>query len=143
MKSPKTIEQLKKEPCKIHWCKPRFPSHEYTLRSISGKCLEAVGIPNGGKAVINHTILPEVGDLVHCNDALCTLNGYIKQVKSFDGEMMIVGTKYLDASKDFEFFCFEYYGVVEMVFDMLGNIVYRRANNAQKSEETEKAVDRR
>lgn len=131
-------EQHKKmdsKPCKIHWCKPRFKSHEYNLRSIKGKCLEGVGIPDGGRAVINHTILPEVGDLVHCNDAWCTINGYIKQVKSFDGEQMVVGTKYLDSSKDFEFYCFEYYGVVEMVFDMFGHIVYRRGD--KESEDAE------
>lgn len=50
-----TPEELKKKPCTVHWCKPRFKSHEYTFRSIKGKCLEGVGIPDGGRAVINHT----------------------------------------------------------------------------------------
>ncbi len=119
--------QLK--PCKVHWCQPRLPKHEYQLESIGGICLEEVGIPNKGKAVINRTIKPRVGDLVHCNTEFCTINGCIKQVKSFDGEQMIVGTRYLDHSKNFEFYCFEFYGVVEMVFDVMGNIVYRRATD--------------
>ena len=120
------------EPCNVHWCEPRIPKHEWQLASISGDCLEEVGIPNKGRAVINCTIKPRVGDLVHCNTEFCTINGYIKQVKSFDGEQMIVGTRYRDHSRNFEFYVFEFYGVVEMVFDMFGDIVYRRADNEQR-----------
>lgn len=120
------VHELK--PCKVHWCKPRLPKHEYELCSISGICLEEVGIPDKGRAVINRTIKPKVGDLVHCNTEFCTINGYIKEVKSFDGEQMVVGTRYKDHSKNFDFYCFEFYGVVEMVFDVMGNIVYRRAD---------------
>lgn len=131
------ITKIKNTPCKVHFVKPRFPEHEYVLRAIHGICLEEVGIPSRGRAVINKTIRPNVGDLVHCNDAFCTINGYIKQVKSFDGEQMIVGTRYIDHSKNFDFYCFEFYGVVEMVFDMLGHIVYRRENVVEESEDTE------
>ena len=117
------------EPCKVHWCKPRRKDLEWQLESISGICLEEVGIPSKGRAVINCTIKPRVGDLVHCNNFMCTINGFIKQVKSFDGEEMVVTTRYKDHSKNFSFYVFEFYGVVEMVFDTMGNIVYRREGN--------------
>jgi hypothetical protein len=123
------MTQIELKPCKVHWCEPRLPKHEYGLKLISGICLEEVGVPDKGRAVINRTIKPRVGDLVHCNDEYCTISGFIKQVKSFDGEEMVVGTRYLDHSKNFDFYCFEFYGVVEMIFDMTGNIVYRRADN--------------
>lgn len=123
------IRESDLEPCKVHWCYPRLPKHNYVLRSIAGICLEEVGIPDRGRAVINCTIKPKVGDLVHCNTKFCTINGYIKQVKQFDGEQMLVGTRYKDPSKNFDFYCFEFYGVVEMVFDVAGDIVYRRVEN--------------
>ena len=126
------MNETELKPCKVHWCKPRFPKHEWSLKSIQGICLEEIGIPSKGKAVINHTIKPKVGDLVWCNNAFCTIGGFIKQVKSFDGEEMLVGTRYLDHSKNFDFYCFEFYGVVEMVFDMSGDIVYRRADNGRE-----------
>jgi hypothetical protein len=126
------MKETELKPCTVHWCKPKYPKREWQLREISGICLEEVGIPNKGRAVINKTIKPNVGDLVHCNTEFCSLNGYIKQVKAFDGEQMLVGTRYLDHSKNYDFYCFEFYGVVEMVFDMMGNIVYRRADNEQR-----------
>ena len=125
------MKETELKPCKVHWCTPRLPKFEYQLKSIGGICLEELGI-NGGRAVINRTIKPKVGDLVWCNNSFCCLNGFIKQVKSFDGEYMIVGTRYLDHSKNFEFYCFEFYGVVEFVFDKMGNIVYRRSDNEQR-----------
>lgn len=123
------MNETELKPCKVHWCEPRLPKHEWSLKSIQGICLEEIGIPSKGKAVINHTIKPKVGDLVHCNNEFCTIDGFIKQVKSFDGEEMLVGTRYLDHSKNFDFYCFEFYGVVEMIFDMFGDIVYRRATD--------------
>ena len=120
------MTELDKTPHKVHWVKPRKPSHEYRLVSTSGDCLVNAGFPPSTKAVINHTILPNVGDLVHCNNAIDTINGFIKQVKSFDDEVMLVGTNYEDPEKNFEFYATSYYGVVEMAFDVAGDIVYRR-----------------
>ncbi len=128
------MKETELKPCKVHWCKPRFPGREYGLESIAGDCLEKVGVPKRGRAVINRTAKPVVGDLVHCNNELCTINGFIKQVKEFDGEYMKVGTRYLDESRDFDFYCFEFYGVVEMVFDMTGDIVYRRATDEKDTD---------
>jgi len=94
----------------------RKPCRE--MRSICGECLEKAGlhIPHGGYAIIDCSIYPEVGDLVHCNNALVTINGYIKQVKEFKGDTVIVGTAYMDESKDFIFPASEIYGVVTEVF---------------------------
>ena len=126
------MAELKWERSKVYWCEPKKKKHEYELRSTSGNCLEEVGVPSRGQAVINRTIKPRVGDLVWCNNAMCTINGFLKQVKSFDGEEMVVQTRYKDHSKNFEFYCFEFYGVVEMVFDNFGDLCYRRADNEQE-----------
>lgn len=124
-----TIETGMK-PCKVHWCFAKKPHHQYELRPIGGDCLEEVGVPSrGARAVINCTIKPKVGDLVWCDTPFGTIHGYIKQVKSFDGDEMIVGTRYKDHSKNFSFYCFAFYGVVEMVFDVSGDLRYRRSND--------------
>lgn len=115
------------KPCNVYWCLK--PEKGYCLRGTVGDCLEGAGIPNRGRAVINRAIKPEIGDIVWCDNQFGTVNGYIKQVKFFDGEKMVVGTNYTDKSKDYEFYCHAFYGVVEMVFDVLGNLCYRRVNN--------------
>lgn len=120
------------KPCKVYWCLAKNPRHEYVLRPTSGICLEEVGVPDKGRAVINRTIKPKVGDLVWCNNEICSISGFIKQVKSFDGDEMVVQTRYKDHSKNFEFYVFEFYGVVEMVFDNMGDLRYRRADNEQR-----------
>ena len=120
------------KPCKVQWCLCDKPKKQLTLRSISGICLEEVGVPSRGQAVINRTIKPKVGDLVHCNNEFCSLGVFIKQVQSFDGEQMVVGTRYKDHSKNYSFYCFEFYGVVEMIFDNMGNLCYRRTPDERK-----------
>lgn len=101
------------------------------LLPIQGDCLEAVGVPaRGCRAVINRTLEPVVGDLVWCRRELGTIASYIKQVKSHDNGQLIVGTAYMDPSRDFEFFAAELHGVVEYIFDGDGFLVYRRNNNA-------------
>lgn len=123
------MKQTKLKPCQVYWCLSKKPHLNYQLKQTEGSCLEEVGIPNRGKAVINRTIKPKVGDIVWCNNEICAIGGYLKQVKSFNGEEMIVTTRYKDHSKDFSFYVFEFYGVVEMVFDGMGNLCYRRADN--------------
>lgn len=115
------------KPCNVYWCLK--PDRKYELVSTAGTCLEMVGIPSRGWAVVNRMIKPSVGDIVWCDNQHGTISGFIKQVKSFDGEKMIVGTNYIDESKDYEFYCHAFYGVVEMVFDVMGDLCYRRVNN--------------
>lgn len=101
------------------------------LKSIHGDCLERVGlvIPCKGRAIIDRSIKPKVGDLVHCNNRIITISGFIKQVKEFKGDTVIVGTAYMDESKDFTFEASEIYGVVTEVFcKATGKQVYLRSD---------------
>lgn len=123
------MAELKWTQCKVHWCLAKKPIHEYELRHTAGNCLEELGVPDRAKMVVNRTIKPKVGDLVWCNNINCSIGGFIKQVKEFDGDTMIVQTRYKDKSKDFEFYVCEFYGVVEMVFDVIGDLRYRRAED--------------
>lgn len=86
----------------------------FRLESIHGDCLEKIGVKNkgGGFAVIDRCATPKVGDLVHCKKIAATLNSYIKQVKEINGDSIIVGTAYLDETRDFTFEAAEIIGVV-------------------------------
>lgn len=125
----KAMGKTELKPCKVHWCLRDEPKKQYQLKPISGICLEEVGVPARGQAVINRTIKPKVGDLVWCNKDICTIGGYLKQVVSFENEEMVVTTRYKDHSKNFTFNVFEFYGVVEMIFDVMGGLCYRRTDN--------------
>lgn len=119
------MAELKWERCKFHICESKRAKHDYQLKSIGGDCLEAVGVPDGGRALINCKREPKVGDLVWCDNYMGTIHGYIKQVKSVEGDEMIVQTRYKDSSRDFEFYASTIYGVVEMVFDIMGDLRYK------------------
>ena len=113
----------------IYVATPNKPSR--SLYTIRGDCLERAGlkIPYGGYAIIDCSIVPEVGDFVHCNNAYGSISGFIKQIKEFKGETVIVGTSYIDESKDFTFEASEIYGVVTEVFCKLWNKqIYCRDN---------------
>ena len=101
-----------------------------TLEVIYGDCLEKAGlnIPHKAYAIIDCSIAPKVGDLVHCNNSHGTVSGFIKQVKEFRGDTVIVGTAYADESRDFTFEASEIYGVVTEAFCKVGgNQVYCRS----------------
>ena len=97
---------------------PSNKGYSRCLKSISGDCLEEAGlrIPHGGRAIIDCSIEPRIGDLVWCDNEFGTVHGFIKQVKEFDGETVIVGTAYKDKSKDYTFRASEIYGVVTEAF---------------------------
>lgn len=86
----------------------------FCLEKIHGDCLEKVGIRNnnGGYAIIDRNAVPKVGDIVHCLKQHQNIGGYIKQVRRIEGDTIIVGTAYLDESRDFEFEAGEILGVV-------------------------------
>ena len=99
------------------------------LCPIQGDCLERAGlrIPRGANAIIDCSISPKVGDLVHCDNSFGTIHGFIKQVKEFRGDTVIVGTAYEDESRDYAFEASVIYGVVTEAFDKLfGKRVYCR-----------------
>lgn len=107
---------------------------EIMLLSIGGDCLEAVGVPpRGCRAVINRTITPVIGDLVWCRREDKSITSYIKKVKSYYDDRLIVGTAYADATRDVEFFAPFLYGVVEYVFDGDGDLAYRRNDTNRRA----------
>lgn len=120
----------------IYKPKPGKPAR--SCRSIVGDCLEKAGlkIPHGGRAIIDCSITPKIGDLVHCNNKICTINGFIKQVREFNGETVIVGTAYMDEKRDYTFEASEIYGVVTEVFCELWNkqVYCRKEDNSIKEE---------
>lgn len=89
-----------------------------SLHHIRGDCLERAGlrIPHGALAIIDCSITPQIGDLVHCDNEFGTIHGYIKQVKEFRGETIIVGTAYEDESRDYTFEASVIYGVLTEAF---------------------------
>ena len=110
---------------------PTKKKHEKVIESIYGECLEGAGlsIPRRALAVVDCTIRPNVGDLVICRKHPDALNGYCKQVKSL-GETVVVGTSYLDKSKDFTFEAAVIDGVVTMVFDaVFHTLIWERSSN--------------
>ena len=105
------------------------------MRHIHGDCLEKAGlhIPNGAYAIVDCSISPKVGDLVHCDNYLGTIHGFIKQVKEFRGDTVIVGTLYEDESRDYTFEASVIYGVVTEAFCKLwGKQVYCRDSELDK-----------
>lgn len=98
-----------------HMPTKRPEEKRFRLEEICGDCLEKVGIRNkggGGYAIIDKNAVPKIGDIVHCLKHHQNIGGYIKQVKRIEGDTIIVGTAYLDESKDFEFEAGEIVGVV-------------------------------
>lgn len=111
----------------IYTPKPNEPTRR--LQYIYGDCLERAGlkIPHGANAIVDCSITPKVGDLVHCDNKFGTIHGFIKQVKEFKGDTVIVGTSYIDESRDFTFEASAIYGVVTEAFCKLwGKQVYCR-----------------
>lgn len=92
-----------------------------------GECLEGIGFPTKGIAVIDKKIKPCVFDIVHCNDCACSVSGYLKQIVR-TGEKPIVRTCYKDPTKDFIFFAREIYGTVICVMDENRNVLWERRN---------------
>lgn len=92
---------------------------------FQGDCLEALGIPSSGFAVIDTDAAPLVFDVVHCNDCAIAISGYLKQLVR-TGDKPIVQTAYTDKSRDFLFFAREIYGVCLRVLDEDRNVVWER-----------------
>lgn len=92
---------------------------------FSGECLEGIGFPTKGIAVIDKKMKPCVFDIVYCNDCAGSVSGYLKQIVR-TGKKPIVRTCYKDSEKDFMFFAAEIYGTVIRVMDESRNVVWER-----------------
>lgn len=97
-----------------YFCKAKTPGKRFCLLPVHGDCLEKLGVRNvgGGFAVIDCNATPKVGDIVHCLKGAANITSYLKQVKRIEGDSVIVGTAYLDETKDYEFEASEILGVV-------------------------------
>lgn len=92
---------------------------------IYGDCLMGIGIPDGGIAIIDRDLKPNVFDVVWCMNPMATINGYLKQIVQ-TGDKAIVHTCYTDKSKDYQFYAPEILGVVLKVMDYDRNVVWER-----------------
>lgn len=92
---------------------------------ITGDCLEGVGIPNGGIAVVDRDEKPNVFDVVWCDIALGGISGCLKQIIQ-TGDRPIVHTVYKDHDRDFAFCSPKIFGVVLKVMDYDRNVVWER-----------------
>ena len=104
-----------------HFCK----EDQIERQRISGICLEAIGVHDGGIAVIDCNADAREGDVVWCNNWSGVLGGFIKQVVKL-GKDVIVGTAYKDEAKNFTFKASEIYGVVTHVLDDTGSVTWER-----------------
>lgn len=92
---------------------------------IYGDCLMGIGIPDGGIAIIDRDLKPNVFDVVWCMNPMASINGYLKQIVQ-TGDKAIVHTCYIDKSKDYQFYAPEILGVVLKVMDYDRNVVWER-----------------
>lgn len=92
---------------------------------ITGDCLEGIGIPNGGIAVVDRDVKPNVFDVVWCDIALGGISGCLKQIIQ-TGDRPIVHTVYKDHDRDFAFYSPKIFGVVLKVMDYDRNVVWER-----------------
>ena len=94
--------------------------------ACGGNCLEAIGIPNKGIAVIDRDMKPEVFDVVWCSGCVGgELGGFLKQIIK-TGKNPVVRTQYKDGALNYAFFPAELFGVVLNVMDIDRNIVWER-----------------
>ena len=108
-----------------HFCRAKNEEKRLEEHRIIGDCLERLGIPNGGIAVIDRNASIDVGDVVWCTKISGQIGGYLKQVVSM-GETITVGTAYLDSARDFTFPACEILGKLKQVMDYDRNVVWAR-----------------
>ena len=101
---------------------------EYKVEThrIYGDCLEAIGIPSSGTAVIAIGEPPQVFDVVWCEGVIGgEIGGYLKQIVQ-TGAKSIVRTQYLDTKRNYMFAPCSILGVVLEVYNDAGNTVWKR-----------------
>lgn len=100
--------------------------------AIVGDCLEAIGIPSKGVAVIDRDMKPAVFDVVWCSGCIGgELGGFLKQIIDTSSHP-VVHTCYKDPAKNYAFYAKEIYGTVIKVMDADRNVVWERPEPAEK-----------
>lgn len=88
-------------------------SKRFRIKEVYGDCLQAVGVKSyNSLAIIDGFTTPKIGDIVHCAPPGVNISSYLKQIKDIKDGVYIVGTAYLDSSRDYTFEAGEIYGVV-------------------------------
>lgn len=104
--------------------------------AFSGKCLEEIGFPISGKALIDYDAEPRLFDVVLCTNAAGV--AYLKEVidtgNSKLGRRPMVHTRYKDREKNFAFWPVEIIGVVLEARDKAGNLAWKRPQPADYAE---------
>lgn len=119
------------------------PNRRIYIRPIHGDCLERIGVKNkgGGYAIIDANATVKVGDLVFCSQVLGEIGGYIKQVKEINDDSVIVGTAYLDETRDFQFEAAEIMGTVLETFGKISGFrEYIRPTSLRKKNKKDTAL---
>ena len=103
-----------------------------------GDCLEAIGIPNGGIALVDYDAQPMVFDVVMCETTAGGIapvfKRLLKVVNEGTGMNHIVCTRYADRERDYMFWTPHIFGVVLSVEDEEGTIVWERPEHPEMME---------
>lgn len=92
----------------------------------SGDCLEALGIPPRGVAVVDRDLKPEVFDLVWCDGCFGgELGGFLKQVIQ-NSKTPVVRTRYKNGDLDYSFYPKKIFATVLKIMDIDKNVVWER-----------------
>lgn len=95
-----------------------------------GDCLEKIGIPNGGIALVDYDEIPRVFDVVLCETTAGGITPVLKQVlqvvNNGSGLKHIVHTRHIDRERDYMFWTPHIFGVVLQVKTEDGVIVWER-----------------
>lgn len=107
-------------------------------RRFYGNCLEEIGFPDGGTALIGLDETPRLYDVVWCSNPAGSVNGYFKELvdvgNSKSGRRPMVQTRFNDHKKDFCFWAVEIFGVVLEARDLTGRLAWKRPKPADYAE---------
>ena len=103
-----------------------------------GDCLEGIGFPNGGVALVDYDAQPMVFDVVMCETTAGSIAPAFKQVLKVvnegSGMKHIVHTCYADRERNFMFWTPHIFGVVLSAENEDGVIVWERPEHAELME---------
>ena len=95
---------------------------------FGGECLEAIGFPISGKALVDYNAVPRIFDVVLCTNAAGAV--YLKEIVDTGNQALgrrpFVHTRYKDHKKNFAFWPVEIIGVVLEAKNDDGVVVWRR-----------------
>lgn len=96
-----------------------------------GDCLEAIGIPEFGIALVDREMEAIPGDVVWCDAPEAgSIYGYLKQMIR-NGKRPLVRTRYLNDRQNYMFNTAQVWGVVLEVRNKAGETVWRRQDERQ------------